>query len=200
MISFDNISGLSELVNVCLWFLLLYTNGPPNQNKQVVFLRNVNTLTRYLISIFRFRNLNVVNVFQVKEDTLKQLKKLQAQLKDAIRDAEEARQGREEQAQAAKDAERKAKTLEAEGLQLVEDLASSERARRAAETERDELTEEMMNSSSKVPALLYNTTLYIGIAHYSAWVMSIIIIITSILGTQNCGPSNWRVTYSIGFG
>lgn len=43
----------------------------------------------------------------MKEDTLKQLKKSQAQLKDAIRDAEEARQGREELTQAAKDAERK---------------------------------------------------------------------------------------------
>lgn len=44
----------------------------------------------------------------------------------------------------------KAKSLEAENLQLAEDLASSERARRAAETERDELNEEIMNSSSKV--------------------------------------------------
>lgn len=42
------------------------------------------------------------------------------------------------------------KSLEAESLQLAEELASSERARRAAETERDELAEEMMNSSSKV--------------------------------------------------
>ena len=41
------------------------------------------------------------------------------------------------------------KVLEAEVLQLTEDLASSERARRAAETERDELQEEINSNSNK---------------------------------------------------
>ncbi|EDW49755.1 GM12076 [Drosophila sechellia] len=39
-----------------------------------------------------------------------------------------------------KEVERKVKALEAEVLQLTEDLASSERARRAAETQRYALT------------------------------------------------------------
>lgn len=35
-------------------------------------------------------------------------------------------------------------------MQLAEELAASERARRAAEAERDELNEEIMNTSTKV--------------------------------------------------
>lgn len=41
------------------------------------------------------------------------------------------------------------KILEAEIMQLTEDLASSERARRAAEAERDELQEEINSNSNK---------------------------------------------------
>ncbi|XP_063701488.1 myosin heavy chain, non-muscle isoform X2 [Culicoides brevitarsis] len=86
---------------------------------------------------------------KVKEDALKQAKKLQAQYKDALRDAEEAKAAKEELAASTKENERKVKVLEAEVLQLNEDLASSERARRAAETERDELQEEINSNSNK---------------------------------------------------
>uniref|UniRef100_A0A6M2DP06 Putative myosin class v heavy chain n=1 Tax=Xenopsylla cheopis TaxID=163159 RepID=A0A6M2DP06_XENCH len=86
---------------------------------------------------------------KVKEDALKQLKKLQAQCKDAARDAEEARAAREELAALSKDSERRLKALEAELAQSNEDLASAERARRAAETERDELAEEASASANK---------------------------------------------------
>jgi myosin protein heavy chain len=41
------------------------------------------------------------------------------------------------------------KSLEAELVQLSEDLAASERARRAAESERDELQEEISNNANK---------------------------------------------------
>lgn len=70
-------------------------------------------------------------------------------MKDSTRDAEEARAGRDELATVAKEAERKLKSLEAEMLQMTEDLASAERARRAAEAERDELQEEINNSANK---------------------------------------------------
>lgn len=86
---------------------------------------------------------------KVKEDALKQAKKLQAHMKDVLRDAEDAKAAKEELAALSKETERKFKVLEAEVFQLTEDLASSERARRAAETERDELQEEINSNSSK---------------------------------------------------
>ncbi|KAK7870315.1 hypothetical protein R5R35_003705 [Gryllus longicercus] len=91
---------------------------------------------------------------KIKEDALKQLKKLQAQAKDSARDAEEARVARDELAAAAKETERKLKALEAELVQMSEDLASAERARRAAESERDELQEEISNNANKGTLLL----------------------------------------------
>lgn len=71
------------------------------------------------------------------------------QAKDSARDAEEARASRDELAAAAKETERKLKSLEAELVQMSEDLASAERARRAAESERDELQEEINSNSNK---------------------------------------------------
>lgn len=55
---------------------------------------------------------------------------------------------REEMANLAKESERKLKSLEAELLQTHEDLAASERARKLAEGERDELAEELSTGSS----------------------------------------------------
>lgn len=82
----------------------------------------------------------------------------QAQLKDAIRDAEEARLGREELQQSAKEAERKLKGIEAELIQVQEEQTASERQRRSAEAERDELQEELSNMSNKVYVHIYKTT------------------------------------------
>lgn len=70
-------------------------------------------------------------------------------MKDSTRDAEEARSSRDEMATIAKESERKVKNLEAELLQLTEDLAASERQKRAAESERDELQEEINSSANK---------------------------------------------------
>lgn len=86
---------------------------------------------------------------KVKEDALKQLKKSQQQCKEAIREVEECRSARDEYAAASKEAERKVKALEAEVLQLTEDLSSADRSRRAAEAERDELLEEINSSNNK---------------------------------------------------
>uniref|UniRef100_T1GTH2 Myosin motor domain-containing protein n=1 Tax=Megaselia scalaris TaxID=36166 RepID=T1GTH2_MEGSC len=84
-----------------------------------------------------------------EEHALKHSKRLQAQVKEALREAEDAKAAKEELSALSKEAERKVKTLEAEVLQLTEDLASSERARRAAETERDELAEEISSNANK---------------------------------------------------
>ncbi|XP_050425720.1 myosin heavy chain, non-muscle-like isoform X2 [Adelges cooleyi] len=86
---------------------------------------------------------------KLKEDALKQLKKLQVQLKDATRDAEEARGSRDELSANAKETERKFKSVEAELLLLTEELSASERTRRVAESERDDLLEEMNSNSNK---------------------------------------------------
>ena len=69
-------------------------------------------------------------------------------MKDYQREVEDGALSREELAAAAKEAERKAKTLEAEVMQMHEDLASSERGRKAVENERDEMQDEVNNAAS----------------------------------------------------
>ncbi|XP_055324456.1 myosin heavy chain, non-muscle isoform X1 [Sitodiplosis mosellana] len=91
---------------------------------------------------------------KMKEDAVKQAKKLQGQIKDALRDAEDARVAKEELAAACKEAERKSKALEAEVMQLTEDLASSDRVKRAAEVERDELLDEMQTLTNKTTLIV----------------------------------------------
>lgn len=49
----------------------------------------------------------------------------------------------------AKETERKLKSLEAELVQMSEELACVDRARRTAESERDELQEEINSNSNK---------------------------------------------------
>ena len=51
-------------------------------------------------------------------------------------------------AQAQKDNEKKVKNLEAELLRLQEELSSAERAKRNAESERDEMADEIGSSTS----------------------------------------------------
>lgn len=70
-------------------------------------------------------------------------------MKDFQREVEESRLSRDDLATQAKEAEKKQKLLEAELIQLQEDLASSERQRKTAESERDELHEEINNNTSK---------------------------------------------------
>uniref|UniRef100_A0A4W6F6Q2 Myosin, heavy chain 10, non-muscle n=1 Tax=Lates calcarifer TaxID=8187 RepID=A0A4W6F6Q2_LATCA len=83
-----------------------------------------------------------------RDEAIKQLRKLQAQMKDYQRELEDARASRDEIFTQSKENEKKLKSLEAEILQLQEDHAASERARRHAEQERDELADEISNSVS----------------------------------------------------
>ena len=69
---------------------------------------------------------------------MKQLKKHQAALKELTRDAEEAHQGKAEAIQQYKELEKKVKSLEAELIQLQEDLS-------AADSEVKELNETSNN-------------------------------------------------------
>uniref|UniRef100_A0A8C3L215 Myosin heavy chain 10 n=1 Tax=Chrysolophus pictus TaxID=9089 RepID=A0A8C3L215_CHRPC len=76
---------------------------------------------------------------KARDEAIKQLRKLQAQMKDYQRELEEARASRDEIFAQSKESEKKLKGLEAEILQLQEEFAASERARRHAEQERDDL-------------------------------------------------------------
>ncbi|XP_064606783.1 myosin-10-like [Liolophura sinensis] len=91
---------------------------------------------------------------KVKDDAVKQMKRLQAQMKEFQREIDEARLAKEEMAQMTKDNERKIKNLEAEVLRLQEELAAAERARRAAETDRDEVQDELNQSQAARNTLL----------------------------------------------
>jgi len=73
---------------------------------------------------------------------------VKALLKDSQHDVDVMTIARDEAVNAAKEIDKKYKTSEAELLQLQADLASSERARKAAQSERDDLAEELNSSSS----------------------------------------------------
>ncbi|KAF3846904.1 hypothetical protein F7725_003982 [Dissostichus mawsoni] len=78
-------------------------------------------------------------------------KKLEMDLKDIEGHIEGANKARDEaikQLRKLQENEKKLKSLEAEIVQLHEDLAASERGRRHAEQERDELQDEISNSTS----------------------------------------------------
>uniref|UniRef100_A0A3Q2Q3Z8 Myosin-10-like n=1 Tax=Fundulus heteroclitus TaxID=8078 RepID=A0A3Q2Q3Z8_FUNHE len=83
-----------------------------------------------------------------KDDSVKQLRRLQGQMKEILRELDETKLSREEVIAQSKDSEKKIQTLEAEVLHLTEELAVSERQKRQAQQERDEMSEEMVNSSS----------------------------------------------------
>ncbi|XP_010211289.1 PREDICTED: myosin-9 [Tinamus guttatus] len=84
-----------------------------------------------------------------REEAIKQLRKLQAQMKDYMRELEDTRTSREEILAQAKENEKKLKSMEAEMIQLQEELAAAERAKRQAQQERDELADEIANNSGK---------------------------------------------------
>uniref|UniRef100_A0A673B8E3 Myosin-10-like n=1 Tax=Sphaeramia orbicularis TaxID=375764 RepID=A0A673B8E3_9TELE len=91
---------------------------------------------------------------KARDEAIKQLRKLQAQMKDYQRELEDARACRDDIFAISKENEKKLKSLEAEIVQLHEDLAASERGRRHAEQERDELQDEISNSTSGKSALM----------------------------------------------
>lgn len=69
-------------------------------------------------------------------------------MKDFQNEMDAALSGRDEAVVLAKEKEKRCKTLEADLLQLQEDLAASERARKALQAERDELADEMSSGGS----------------------------------------------------
>ncbi|XP_041812473.1 myosin-9-like isoform X1 [Chelmon rostratus] len=84
-----------------------------------------------------------------RDEALKQLKKLQAQMKELIRELEDTRMSREEILAQSKEAEKKLKGMEADMLQMQEELAAAERVKRQAQLERDELQDEINNQATK---------------------------------------------------
>ncbi|XP_061893023.1 myosin-9-like isoform X2 [Entelurus aequoreus] len=84
-----------------------------------------------------------------REEALKQLKKLQAQMKELIRELDDTRMSREEILAQSKESEKKLKGMEADMLQMQEEVAAAERAKRQAQLERDELQDEMNNQATK---------------------------------------------------
>uniref|UniRef100_A0A671P758 Myosin-9 n=1 Tax=Sinocyclocheilus anshuiensis TaxID=1608454 RepID=A0A671P758_9TELE len=84
-----------------------------------------------------------------RDEALKQLKKAQAQMKDLLRELEDTRLSREEILAQSKENEKKVKSMEAEMIQLQEELAAAERAKRQAQQERDELQDEINNQAAK---------------------------------------------------
>ncbi|KAH9506277.1 Myosin-9 [Dermatophagoides farinae] len=82
---------------------------------------------------------------KMKEDAIKQYKRLQAQSKDNQRESEEYKAVADELSTQNKEYEKRLKMSEAELIQAQEDLAVSERLRRAFESERDEYLDEINN-------------------------------------------------------
>uniref|UniRef100_W5LI11 Myosin, heavy chain 14, non-muscle n=1 Tax=Astyanax mexicanus TaxID=7994 RepID=W5LI11_ASTMX len=83
-----------------------------------------------------------------REEALRQLKRLQTQMKEVLRELDETKMARDEVIVQSKDSEKRLQTLEAELLQLTEELAVSDRLRRQAQQERDEMSEEILNTST----------------------------------------------------
>ncbi|XP_049438665.1 myosin-10 isoform X3 [Epinephelus fuscoguttatus] len=88
-----------------------------------------------------------------KEEAVKQLRRLQGQMKEILRELDETKLCRDEVITQYKDSEKKIQSLEAEVLHLTEELSVSERQKRQAQQERDEMADEMVNSSSGKTAL-----------------------------------------------
>ncbi|XP_077474164.1 myosin-9 isoform X2 [Stigmatopora argus] len=84
-----------------------------------------------------------------REEALKQLKKIQAQMKELIRELDDTRLSREDILAQSKDTEKRLKSMEADMLQMQEELAAAERVKRQAQQERDELQDEINNQASK---------------------------------------------------
>ncbi|XP_035254581.1 myosin-11-like [Anguilla anguilla] len=83
------------------------------------------------------------------DEAVKQLRKVQALAKDLQREVDDSRSAREEVLSSFRETERKARSLETDLIQLQEELAATERAKKQVEAERDEMAEDLTNSSRK---------------------------------------------------
>nr|XP_054096838.1 myosin-9 isoform X1 [Callithrix jacchus]XP_054096841.1 myosin-9 isoform X1 [Callithrix jacchus]XP_054096844.1 myosin-9 isoform X1 [Callithrix jacchus]XP_054096846.1 myosin-9 isoform X1 [Callithrix jacchus]XP_054096848.1 myosin-9 isoform X1 [Callithrix jacchus] len=84
-----------------------------------------------------------------RDEAIEQLQKWRAQVNDCTRELDDTRASREEILAQAKENERNLKIMEAKMIQLEEELAAAERAKRQAQQERDELADEIANSRGK---------------------------------------------------
>ncbi|XP_075849354.1 myosin-14 [Microcebus murinus] len=91
---------------------------------------------------------------QGKEEAVKQLRKMQAQMKELWREVEETRSSRDDIFGLNRESEKRLKALEAEVLRLQEELAASDRARRQAQQDRDEMADEVANGNLSKAAIL----------------------------------------------
>ena len=73
----------------------------------------------------------------------------QSQFKDSQKRVEDGNRARDELAAKQRDLEKKVKSLEADLVQSMEEKSNAERARRAAEADRDDLQDEVSSYSSK---------------------------------------------------
>ncbi|KAK2088967.1 Myosin-14 [Saguinus oedipus] len=96
----------------------------------------------------------LVSAGQGKEEAVKQLRKMQAQMKELWREVEESRSSREEIFAQNRESDKRLKGLEAEVLRLQEELAASDRARRQAQQDRDEMADEVANGNLSKAAIL----------------------------------------------
>ncbi|XP_036603327.1 myosin-14 isoform X2 [Trichosurus vulpecula] len=99
---------------------------------------------------------------QGKEEAMKQLRKTQAQMKELWREVEESRTSREEIFAQNRENEKRLKSLEAELLRLQEELAASDRARRQAQQDRDDMADEAANGNLAKAALVEEKRLLEG--------------------------------------
>ncbi|CAN9513645.1 unnamed protein product [Ophioblennius macclurei] len=84
-----------------------------------------------------------------KEEAMKQLRRLQGQMKELLRELEETKTSREDVFTHSKDSEKRIQTLEAEVLQLSEELVVSEKQRRQLKQDVDRMEDEMVSSTAK---------------------------------------------------
>ncbi|XP_061604473.1 myosin-9-like isoform X2 [Phyllopteryx taeniolatus] len=84
-----------------------------------------------------------------REEALKHLKKLQAQMKELIRELDDTRLSKDDILAQSKETEKKLKSMEADMLQMHEELAAAERVKRQTQQERDELQDEINNQAAK---------------------------------------------------
>ncbi|XP_062891372.1 myosin-10-like isoform X2 [Mobula hypostoma] len=83
-----------------------------------------------------------------RDEAVKQMRRLQAQMKELLRELEDTRTSREEILLQSKENDKKLRSLEAELLHTQEELAASDRARRQALQDREELADEIGNNVS----------------------------------------------------
>ncbi|XP_031144848.1 myosin-9-like isoform X1 [Sander lucioperca] len=84
-----------------------------------------------------------------RDEALKQLKKIQSLMKEQMKELDDLRLSRDEVINGAKETEKKLKAMEADALHIQEDLATAEKLKRQAQSERDELQEQISSNNTK---------------------------------------------------